>query len=205
MTLTVIDVHNKPQSEVTLKLDVKEAADKSLLYYAVKALRNNLRHGTVKVKDRAEINKTNRKIYKQKGTGNARHGSRRPNIFVGGASAHGPRPRSYNEKINVQFRKSGIQEAFRYLIQMGALKVIDKLNLDKPKTKEAAKILRQIGAEKALIILPQAETNAHLAFRNLKDVKVINDNNLNVYDLLCYENVVITSPSFATVTERYGL
>ena len=175
------------------------------MYYIVKANRNNLRHGTASVKDRSEINKTTKKLYRQKGTGNARHGARKSNIFVGGASTHGPRPRSYFEKVNKKLKMKGYQEAFKYLIQNDHLKVLNELNFDKPNTQEAGKTLGKLNLRKALVVLTKDNTNARLSFRNLKDVKVISDENINVYDMLRYENVVVTAESFEKIKERYTL
>jgi len=205
MALQVVDTKNKKVSDVALAEGASEKVNKAVLYYAVKAARNNLRRGTAKVKDRSEINKTNKKIYRQKGTGSARHGARRANIFVGGGSAFGPKPRSFNEKINKKFKKSSIQETFKYIIQNDGLKILDKLEFSKPSSKEAAGVLKNLGITQALVIVNQENKNAQMSFRNLKDVKVVNDNNLNLYDMLRYENVVLSAQVFEQYKERYSL
>jgi len=205
MTLQILDTNNKKVGDVELDKSMSEKVKKAVLYYAVKASRNNLRHGTASVKDRSDINKTTKKIYRQKGTGNARHGAKKANIFVGGASTHGPHPRSYVEKVNKKFKAQSYREVFKYLIQNDSLKILKEIKIDKPSTKEGAKVLKNLDLKKALVILPQENKNAHLSFRNLRDVKVINESNVNVYDMLRYENVVLTADCFGKLKERYSL
>ncbi|MBU0504905.1 MAG: 50S ribosomal protein L4 [bacterium] len=205
MDLQVIDINNKKISQIDVSDVMAEKVNKKILYYAVKAARNNLHHGTAKVKDRSEINKTNKKTYRQKGTGNARHGARRANIFVGGASTHGPRPRSFSEQVNKQFKKRSYQEVFKYLIQENKLKVLNEINFAKASTKEAAAILAKLELIKALVVLPAENETAKKSFRNLKDVGVVNEININLYDMLRYDAVVMTEEYFKQVKERYAL
>ena len=205
MLLEVINQSNKNVGKIDLNKDIEEKVNKAVLYYALKAQKNNLRHGTVKTKTRSEVNRTNKKVFKQKGTGNARHGARSANIFVGGGNVFGPNPRSYFEHLNKSLKKVSYHEAFKYLVQNNSLKVVDKISFAKPSSKEAAKFMSAIGFKKALVILPHTETTACLSFRNLRDVKVAHENNLNVYDLFCYENVVVTKAYFDQLQERYSL
>lgn len=206
MSIAVIDKDNKKVSEISLDAGLQDKVNKAVLYYAIKAARNNLRHGTAAVKvDRNDINATNKKIYRQKGTGGARHASRSANIFVGGNSAHGPRPRSYFESLNKKAKVAGYRETFKHLIQNQALKVFDKIEFDKVSTKNAAALLKKIGLTKVLVILPQENTKARLSFRNLKDVKVISELNLSLLDMLRYENVIVTAPFFEALKVRYVL
>ena len=205
MLLEVVDQKNKGVGKLELDKSIDDKVNKAVLYYALKAQKNNLRHGTVKTKTRSEVNRTNKKVFKQKGTGNARHGARSANIFVGGGNVFGPNPRSYFERLNKSLKSVSYHEAFKYLAQNNAIKVVDKFSFAKPSAKSAAAFLKSVGVSKALVILPQAETNACLSFRNLRDVKVIHDNNLNVYDLFRYENVVLTKAGFEQLKERYSL
>lgn len=207
MQLAVIDQNLKSVNKLTLSEEMGEKLNKAVLYYGVKALRSNLRHGTVKVKTRSEVNRTGKKVYKQKGTGNARHGSRRANIYVGGGNVHGPQPRSFNEKINKKFKSRCYHEIFKFLIQNDNLKVVSDLSFAKPSTKDAKKFLKGVGFEKALVVLPTeaAYLNAELSFRNIKDVKVLSDNNINFFDLLKYSKVVVLQKTFENLKERYAL
>lgn len=205
MLLQVVDQNNKKVRDISLAPWVDEKLNQDLLYYTVKAQRNNDRHGTVKVKTRAEVNRTNKKVYKQKGTGNARHGSQKVNIYVGGGNVHGPQPRSYFEKLNKKAKHRAYQELFKYLIQKGQLKVLDKLDFDKPSTKAAVGLLNTIGVDKALVYLPQTNTNACLSFRNICNVEVAHEGNLSVYEMLRSENVIVTATFLEQLKERYSL
>lgn len=207
MQLAIIDQNLKSVSKQELSDALKEKLNKAVLYYGVKALRSNLRHGTVKVKTRSEVERTTKKIYKQKGTGNARHGNRRVNIYVGGGNVHGPQPRSYNEKINKKFKVKCYHEIFKFLVQNEGLKIVDDLKFSKPSTKDAVKFLNGVGFEKAVVILPTdvAYKNAELSFRNVKNVKVLSDNNINFFDLLKYGKVVVLKKTFENLKERYAL
>lgn len=205
MAVQILDTKNKKVGDVEVSAAMDEKVNKAVLYYAVKAGRNGLRHGKAAVKDRSDVNKTNRKIYRQKGTGNARHGARGANIFVGGGSAHGPRPRSYSEKLNKKFRQKSFREALKYLHQNDCLKVVKEYGFSKPSTKEAVAVIASLKLNKALVVVSQEDRNAELSFRNLKNVKVIHENNINVYDFLRYENVVLTADFFGQLKERYSL
>lgn len=203
--VAVLNTENKKVGDITLSDTVKQKVNKAVLYYALKAGRNALRHGTAAVKDRSQVNMTNKKIYRQKGTGGARHAARSANLFVGGGSAHGPRPRSYVEGVNKSFRATSYREVFKYLIQKDQLKLLDKVEFAKPSTKIAAGLLKTLGLSKALVVLPKDDLSAQRSFRNLRDVKVINEQNLNVLDMCQFENVVMLAPYFESIRGRYGL
>ena len=205
MDLQVVDKQNKKISGIALSELAEEKINSDVLYYAVKAARNNLRHGTAAVKDRSQINKTNKKAYRQKGTGNARHGSKRANIYVGGASAHGPRPRSYVESVNKTFKLRSYQEVFKYLIKEDKLKVLKDLTFAKPSTKEAVAVLKNLNLTKSLVVLPPENRNAVLSFRNIKNIGVCHEMNLNVLKILQFDSVIMTESYFNQVKERYGL
>lgn len=205
MLLQVVDQKNKKVSEVELASWLGEKVNQDLLYYTVKAQHNNLRRGTARTKTRAEVNRTGKKLYKQKGTGNARHGSRKVNIYVGGGNVHGPQPRSYFESLNKSAKQRAYQEIFKHLVQNDLLKVVDRLDFAKASTKSAAQVLKNLGVSKAVVYLPQEQDNAKRSFRNLRDVVVANEGNLNVFEMLKCENVVVTAPFLEKLKERYGL
>ncbi|OVE80700.1 50S ribosomal protein L4 [bacterium K02(2017)] len=205
MPLEIVDIQSKKVGEIALNTLVDDKLNKAVLYYAVKANLNNVRHGNSSVKQRSDINKTKKKLYRQKGTGNARHGARSANIFVGGGVTHGPRPRSYTEKVNKKFKKNSYQQVVKYLVQNNKLKVVNELNFEKASTKKAAEIISKLNINNVLVVLPNDNTNAKLSFRNLKDVRVINDININVYDFVRSQNVLMTADTFNVLKERYSL
>lgn len=205
MQLDVIDQRCKKIRSLDVAPSVADKINKAVLYYAFKAQRNNLRHGTVKTKTRSEVKMTNKKVYRQKGTGNARHGARSANIFVGGGNVFGPNPRSYFEHLNRKMRVLSYAEAFKYLIQNDTLKIVDDFIFEKPSTKAAAEFLKNAGCVRALVILPSSNENAKLSFRNLRDVTVLAEHNLNLPDILSHDFVVVTASFFEEMKGRYGL
>lgn len=203
--LEILKSDGKTARKVELSPSTKDKVNQDLLYYGVKSLRTNKRAGTVQVQTRGEVNRTGKKIYRQKGTGNARHGACTANIFVGGGKAHAPRPRSFFEKLNKKTRRRAYQEVLKYLLQNGKLKVLETISFDKPSTKQAAKVMSALGLGKALVYLPVAEKNARLSFRNLSEVNVATEGNLNLYEILRFDNVVMTAKFFEGLKERYAL
>lgn len=205
MALQIVDRDNKKVAEIELDKTVFEKVHKAPLYYMMKAARNALRHGTSAVKDRSDINKTTSKMYRQKGTGRARHGARKVGIFVGGASTHGPRSRSYWEKVNKKLKHLGYREVLKHLLQNERLKVINEFKFEKPSTREAAALLKNLGLKSALVILPAAQNEAFLSFRNLRGVTVASEANLNIHDFLACRAVLVRRAFFESLKERYGL
>lgn len=205
MLLTVTDKKNKKVKEVELSDDLNEKVNKAVLYYGLKAFRNNQRHGTVKVKSRGEVCRTKKKSIRQKGSGGARHGAKSANIFVGGGNVHGPQPRSYSEKLNKKFKAKCYKEAIKYLVQKEGVKVVDQFSFDKPSAKAGREMLAGLSLAKATVIVPADDANAVLSFRNLRDVTVVKENNINLYDILRYENVVLTEAFLNQLKERYKL
>lgn len=183
---------------------MNEPVNKPLLYLALKRHLSSLHHGTVKTQDRSEVSLTGKKAYRQKGTGNARHGSRRPSPFVGGGRVFGPRPRDYTENMPKQARRKAIGEGIKARILAKELIVIDELKLTEAKTKQAVKLLGQLQCQQgALIILAACDQVLERSFRNIPNIKVATINQLNVFDLLKYKRIVCDAKAFGLVNERY--
>ncbi len=161
------------------------------------------RQGTHKVKGRSEIARTGAKAYKQKGTGRARHGSRRVNIFRGGGVVHGPTPRDHGFDLPKKVRALGLKSALSAKAKDGKLIVIDSAELDAPKTKDLAVKLKAFGFDSALVI-DGAELNSNfaLAARNLPKIDVLPSQGLNVYDILRRDTLVLTKAAVAKIEER---
>jgi large subunit ribosomal protein L4 len=161
------------------------------------------RAGTHKVKTRAEINRTGAKIYKQKGTGRARHGSRRPNIFRGGGVAHGPQPRDHAIDLPKKVRALGLRCALSSKAAEGKLLVLDEATLAEPKTKALQGALAKLGLGSALVITgAEIERNFDLAARNLPLLDVLPAQGLNVYDILRRDTLVLTQDAVRRIEER---
>jgi large subunit ribosomal protein L4 len=160
------------------------------------------RAGTHKVLTRGEINRTKRKVYRQKGTGQARHGARSAPLFVGGAKAMGPVQHSHAFDLPKKVRALGLKHALSAKAKDGALIVIDSAKVNAIKTKELAKRLEKIGAQNALIVDGEFDGNFTLSARNLSGVGLLPTAGLNVYDILRRDKLVLTTAAVKAIEER---
>jgi len=162
------------------------------------------RSGTSKVKTRAEVARTGAKLYKQKGTGRARHGSRRSNIFRGGGVAFGPHPRDYSFALPRKVRMLGLKCALASKVVDGKLMILDEARLEERKTKLFKLTLDKLGLGSVLIITgPEVDANLRLASRNLPHVDVLPAQGLNVYDILRRDSLVLTREALRKIEERF--
>ena len=162
------------------------------------------RSGTVSVKDRSEINRTGHKAYKQKGTGQARHGSRRANLFRGGGRSFGPKPRSFAIDLPKKVRALALKHALSSKAKTKTLMLIDKIELKDGKTKELKSRFAKLGLGSALII-DGAEVHAAFAraARNLPHVDVLPVQGINVYDILRHDTLVLTKAALEALEARF--
>ena len=162
------------------------------------------RAGTHAVKNRADIARTTKKLYKQKGTGNARHGSARVAQFRGGGRAFGPLPRSHEHDLPKKVRALALRHALSAKAKDGAIIVIDKASVDGPKTKALKAQFGKLGLASALIIDgATVETNFALAARAIPNIDVLPVQGLNVYDILRREKLVLTQAALNAIEERF--
>lgn len=198
--IAVFDVTNKQVGELELNdavfnTDIKPYLLHDMVRYQLAARRQ----GTHAVKNRAIVSGGGRKPYKQKGTGNARQGSIRAPHFVGGGVVFGPQPRDYDFKLNRKVKKSALCSALSSRFQGEKLKVLNRFELEQISTKSCAEVLRSLEVEGALIVVGGPNTNLELSARNLKNVKVLRAEGVNVYDVLKYPNLVMTEEAVAQV------
>ncbi|MHA6647922.1 50S ribosomal protein L4 [Aerococcus urinae] len=164
--------------------------------------RASRRQGTHAVKNRSAVSGGGRKPWRQKGTGRARQGSIRAPQWVGGGRAFGPTPRSYSYKLPRKVRRLALRSALSRKVSQDNLVVVDALSLDAPKTKEFKNILENLNVnEKVLVVVDKDNTNAHLSARNLNNVTVVDEDNVNVYDLENHAKVLITQSALSNVEE----
>ena len=162
------------------------------------------RGGTVSVKDRSEINRTGHKAYRQKGTGQARHGSRRANLFRGGGRSFGPKPRSHAIELPKKVRALALKHALSSKAKSETLVVIDKCELKEAKTKELKSRFAKLGFGSVLIIDGAEVQDAFArAARNLPDVDVLPVAGINVYDILRHEKLVLTKAALEALEARF--
>jgi large subunit ribosomal protein L4 len=162
------------------------------------------RGGTVSVQDRSEVSYTGAKLYKQKGTGRARHGSRRANLFRGGGKSFGPKPRSYAIDLPKKVRALALKHALSAKVKSEALVVIDKCEMKEAKTKELKARFSKLGFRSVLII-DGAEVQAAFAkaARNLPHVDVLPVQGINVYDILNHDKLVLTKAAVEALEARF--
>jgi large subunit ribosomal protein L4 len=175
-----------------------------ILHRAVRWQLAKRQAGTHKTLGRSEINRTGKKVYKQKGTGNARHGSARAPIFRGGGRAFGPVVRSHAHDLPKKVRTLALKLALSAKAKDGAIIVLDKASVDAPKTKALAAQFGKLGLANALIIDGAAvEANFGLATRNIPNVDVLPVQGINVYDVLRREKLVLTRAAVAALEARF--
>ena len=176
---------------------------KDLLHRAVIWQRNAMQAGTGHTKHRADMTSiSNKKIYRQKGTGGARHASKRANIFRGGAKQFGPRARDFSTELPKKVRALAIKTALSAKLAGKDLIVIDEAKTSTHKTKDLAAMLSKGNMARALFVVDSMDANFDKASRNIPHVKVIPTEGINVYDLLRHDKVVLTQAAVAMVSER---
>lgn len=160
------------------------------------------RAGTHKVLTRGEINRTKKKLYRQKGTGQARHGARSAPLFVGGAKAMGPVQHSHAFDLPKKVRALGLKHALSSKAKNGSLVVLDSAKSAAIKTKDLAKQLGQLGVENALVVDGKFDRNFQLSARNLAGIGLLPASGLNVYDILNRDKLVLTTAAVKAIEER---
>lgn len=190
-------------------LELKVASEETASHVVHRALvrqMNNSRQGTVSTKTRAEVSGGGRKPWRQKGTGRARAGSNRSPLWRGGGVTFGPKPRDFSVKMNRKERRLALRTALQGRVD--DLIVVESFadKFDRPKTKELIEALGRWGADvngKILLIISERQEVVYLSARNIENVKLITSANLNVYDLLAADQIVITSPALEAIQEVY--
>ncbi len=163
------------------------------------------RAGTHKIQVRNEVSRTGKKMYRQKGTGGARHGSRRAAQFVGGAKAHGPVVRSHEIGLPKKVRALALRHALSAKAKDGTLMVLDQASLAQPKTAALRAQFADLGIANALIIAgPEVDANFRMAARNIPDIDVLPNAGLNVYDVLRRKTLVLTKSAVEAIAARFG-
>jgi len=178
--------------------------NKHAVYLDVKQYLANQRQGTHKAKERNEVAGSTKKIKKQKGTGTARAGSRKSPVFVGGGTIFGPRPRSYSFKLNKSLKKLARKSVLSAKAKEANLIVIEDFNFDTPNTKNYLNVLKSLGLEnkKSLLVLGTLNKNVYLSSRNLQSHSVVTGSDLNTYNVLHTNKLVLTEGAVEGIVEN---
>jgi large subunit ribosomal protein L4 len=173
------------------------------IYLDVKQYMANKRQGTHKTKERKEIHRSTRKVFRQKGTGGARHGSLKAGIYVGGARIHGPRPRDYSFKLNKKLKRLARLSALSYKAKDNAIVVIEDLHMDTPKTAEFKNMLAALKVTGAsLLVTSENNPNVYLSGRNLPNNNVMCAADLNTYQVLKCKSLILTEGALNKLQEN---
>lgn len=204
-TVNLIDKERQVKETVELPASVFGAAVKThLLHQAVVARRNADRSGTASTRTRKEVAGGGKKPYRQKGTGRARMGTIRSPLLRGGGTVFGPHPRSFGQKVNRKTAKASLRCALSARAREDRIVLVDDLDLPGPRTKEFLKLAGKLGLSHALLVTESPDETLHLGIRNLASFKTLSVSALNVYDILAYEQLVLTRPAFEKIVEVLG-
>jgi large subunit ribosomal protein L4 len=206
MKVDVLDTQGNKVGTTELPSTIFEAPVKTdLMHQALVRQLANARLGTHKTKTRSEVSGGGRKPWRQKGTGRARHGSRRSPIWVGGGKVHTPQPRSYAKKMPRKMRRAALRSALSIKASSKEVLVLDAIQLDQPKTKEIVNLLdRLVGSSSALILLPESNEVVEKSVRNLPNAKTLHAKYLNIRDLLKYDRLILLLGALDVIQSYLG-
>ena len=176
------------------------------IYYAVKAYLTNQRQGNASTKTRAEVNRTKRKMYRQKGTGRARKGTAGSPILIGGGVAHGPRPKNFRERVPKKVKRLAMRSAFSQKAIDNAISVLEDFELETPKTKQMADMARlfDIQGQKALLLTDGVSENTVKSCRNIPKLSVLPVAQVSTYDLIHADALVLTRSAVSRIRSLWG-
>ena len=203
-----VAVYNMEGKEVD-KIELNDSIfgveiNEHLVHMAVLQQLANKRQGTQKAKTRSEVRGGGRKPWRQKGTGHARQGSTRSPQWTGGGVVFAPTPRDYSFKLNKKEKRAALKSALTSRVVENKFVVVDELKLDEIKTKKFVEVLKNLNVEKALVVLNDMDEKVIACAANIPTVKTTQTNELNVFDVLKYDTVVVTKAAVATIEEVYA-
>ena len=203
-----IDVLNRegsPVGEVELNDGIfMSQINVPIMHQAVRVYLASQRRGTHCTKNRAAVSGGGKKPWRQKGTGRASFGSSRNPVWRGGGVAFGPTPRSYSISMPKKMRRAALYSALSSKLADGDLVILDELNFEAPKTKEMSRVLKNLEAKTALVVLAVDEKNAELSARNMAGITAVPPTGLNTYNILYHQKLILTKEALASFEEVYA-
>jgi large subunit ribosomal protein L4 len=204
MELDVLNTDGSKVSQVEVNEEVFDGSVKETLFQeVVKMQLASRRSGTASTKTRSEVRGGGAKPWRQKGTGRARAGTRSSPIWRHGGTVFGPKPRDYSYRVPKKVVRAALKSAIQYKLNEGKLKIFETIELEEPKTSLAVEVFGKAGLENALLVIDGENDgknrNLELATRNLKDYKVLEVAGINVYDVLRYNELVMTRGAFEKI------
>lgn len=207
MTVDVLNIQGeKTGRTVELPGEIFEITpNEHAMYLSVKQYLARQRQGTHKAKEKGEVSFSTRKIKRQKGTGTARAGSLKNPLFRKGGRVFGPRPRTYDIRLNKKVKQLARRSALSAKAQAGQLIVLEDFTLETPKTKEFVNILNNLQAsQKALVVVSGYDHNLYLSSRNIQDACVVNASDLNTYEILNANKLIISENAVSMIGEKFA-
>lgn len=211
LKLSVYDLKGVVAESFILPKEIFEAKiNNSLMAQAVRVYLANQRRGTLKTKSRGEVSISTRKIYRQKGTGRARHGAASAPIFVGGGIAFGPKPRDFSMKLNQSMKRAALFSALSAKLKDGEIKIVSGLEKIEPKTKKMVDVVKKlelnVKSQSLLLVTPKAGVdfdNVSKAARNIEGVSVVSSNQLNTYAVLVNNRILFMKNAVESLKETF--
>jgi len=195
--------------EVVEQIDLSDAVfglpmNEPLLHQAVVRQLANQRQGTSATKTRGMVTGSGKKLFRQKGTGRARHGSITAPIYRGGGIAFGPQPRDYRQRMPKRMRRLALRTALSAKVAGEALVLLDALEFEQPKTKQMVAVLDKFAVRSALVVLPQPNEMVQKSARNIPDVKTLPAHSLNVLDVLGHRHIIMPVAALRLIEQALG-
>ncbi|MCI9537217.1 MAG: 50S ribosomal protein L4 [Eubacterium sp.] len=204
-SVSVYNMEGKETGKMELNDSIFAApVNEHLVHRAVVLQLANKRQGTQKAKTRSEVRGGGRKPWRQKGTGHARQGSIRAPQWKGGGVVFAPTPRDYSFKMNKKEKVTALKSALSSKVSENKLIVVDGMELDAPKTKTMQTLLNGLDMKKALFVVDEEAKNVTLSVRNIPTARGVYANSINVYDILKYDNVILTKDAVKAIEEVYA-
>ena len=205
ISIKVLSLDNKVIEDIKLSERVFKAKDnKDVIARFVNWQLAKRRQGTHKVKERGEIVGSTAKIYKQKGMGRARHGSKKVVQFKGGGVVHGPKPRDYEYKLNSKFKQNAVRALLSTKYKEGNLKIVDKLELKKTKTKDLNEKIKKLGIDSAIFMdTDKVDKNFKLSVRNIKNIDLLSYKGINAALILKRKTLILSKEALTHLEEKY--
>ena len=204
-TVAVYNIEGKEVDKIDLNDNIYGVEiNENIVHKAVVTYLANQRQGTQSAKTRSEVSGGGRKPWRQKGTGHARQGSTRSPQWTGGGVVFAPKPRDYSVKMNKREKQIALFSALSSKVQDSKLIVVEELALEEVKTAKFAEILKNLKADKALVVTKEKNDNVILSSRNIPDVDTIMSSTINVYDILKHDALVMTKDAALAIEEVYA-
>jgi large subunit ribosomal protein L4 len=203
-TIEVKNLQNQVVGEVSLSDEVFGAPlNEALIYDALKNYQANQRQGTSATKTRGNVSGSGKKLWKQKGTGRARVASLRSPLWKGGGNVHGPQPRDWSYELPKKMKRGALRSALSARFSEGNLVVVEDLQLDDHKTKNFVAVAQALGLDKRTLFVDEKPSdNFALAARNVPGIKLAAHTNVNIYDVIYHEKIVLTRHALTVLQEK---